>query len=107
MSTRVVRAMLVTPVLLAALEGCVYRSNEVQTSTPGPVVMTPAPAPAPSTVVVPPATPTGTAVVPSDRLVYPEGRWQLYGDGGSIPYYWVWIPSGTTPPAPPMPRHAG
>jgi hypothetical protein len=105
MSTRVVRAMLVTPVLLAALGGCVYRSSEVQTSTPSPVVMTPAPVPAPSTVVVPPATPTGTAVVPSDRLVYPEGRWQLYGDGGSIPYYWVWIPTGstlTTAPMPPM-----
>jgi hypothetical protein len=103
MSTRVVRAMLVTPVVLAALGGCVYRGNEVQTSTPSPVVMTPAPAP--STVVVPPATPTGTAVVPSDRVVYPEGRWQLYGDGGSIPYYWVWIPTGstlTTAPMPPM-----
>ena len=32
-----------------------------------------------------------------------EGRYQLYGDGKSVPYYWVWIPSGTTPPVPPAP----
>src|SRR5215470_17048215 len=106
MSTRVVRAVLVTPVLLAALGGCVYRSKEVR-STPAPVVMAPAPAPAPQAVVVPPAAPAPTAAVPSDRVVYPEGRWQLYGDGRTSPYYWVWIPSGTTPPAPPMPPHAG
>jgi len=101
MSTRVVRAMLMTPILLAALGGCVYPGKEVQTSAPSPVVMTPAP----STVVVPPPTPTPNAAVPSDRVVYPEGRWQLYGDGRSTPYYWVWIPTGstlTTAPIPPM-----
>jgi hypothetical protein len=27
----------------------------------------------------------------------------VYGDGKSVPYYWVWIPTGTTPPAPPAP----
>jgi len=31
------------------------------------------------------------------------GRWQLYGDGRNSQYYWVWIPSGVTPPAPPLP----
>jgi len=70
--------------------------------------MAPAPAPAPATVVVPPAT-TVAPAVPSDRVVYPEGRWQLYGDGRSTPYYWVWIPSGatlTTVPSPPT-RPAG
>jgi hypothetical protein len=40
-----------------------------------------------------------------ERIVnYPEGRYELYGDatGG---YYWVWIPSGFTPPTyPPVPR---
>src|SRR6266850_1852475 len=94
MSTRVVGAVLVTPLLLAMLGGCVYRSKEVQTSTPSPVVMAPAPAPQPAPVVVPPAAPPVTAAVPSDRVVYPEGRWQLYGDGRSVPYYWVWIPTG-------------
>lgn len=30
-------------------------------------------------------------------------RYQLYGDGKSVPYYWVWIPTGATPPTPPAP----
>ena len=111
MNIRVVRTVLMAPVLLAALGGCVYRSKEVQTSTPSPVVMAQTPAPAPATVVVPPATvPPSTTAAPaiaSDRVVYPEGRWQLYGDGGATPYYWVWIPSGMTPPAPPIPPQAG
>src|SRR5213593_2985409 len=57
--------------------------------------------------VVPPPAPPVTSAVPSDRVVYPEGRGQHYGDGGATPYYWVWIPSGTTPPTPPIPPHAG
>src|SRR5262249_40071483 len=103
MSARVVRAMLVMPVLLAALGGCVYRSKEVQTSTPNPVVMTPAPAPPAQTVVVPPPAPTASTPVTSDRVVYPQGRWQLYGDGRTAPYYWVWIPTGSTLATAPMP----
>jgi hypothetical protein len=53
-------------------------------------------------VAVPVAVATPVA---SDRVVtYPEGRYQLYGDGTRVPYYWVWIPSGTsTSPAPPPP----
>ena len=104
MSIRVVRAIWVAPLLLAVLGGCVYRSKEVERATPSPVVMTPAPpAPAPAPVVVPP--PAAAPAVPSDRVVYPEGRWQLYGDGRGTPYYWVWIPSGSTltvAPSPPI-----
>ena len=111
MNIRVVRAVLIAPALLATLGGCVYRS--VEKSTPSPVVMTPAPqpvvVPAPATAPAPPVRPATTAVVSqSDRTyTFTEGRWQLYGDGGATPYYWVWIPSGTTPPAPPMPPQAG
>jgi hypothetical protein len=99
MNIRVVRTMLIAPALLATLGGCVYRSKEVERSTPSPVVMTPATPPA--VVPAPPATPAG----PTDRVVYPQGRWQLYGDGRGTPYYWVWIPSGanlTTAPSPPV-----
>ena len=33
---------------------------------------------------------------------YSTGKYQLYGDGSTAaPYYWVWIPAGTNPPAPP------
>ena len=103
MSIRVARAILIAPALLAALAGCVYRGREVERSTPSPVVMTPAPPPV--VVTAPPAAPA----IPSDRVVYPQGRWQLYGDGRGTPYYWVWIPSGstlTTAPSPPV-RPAG
>jgi len=61
-----------------------------------------------TTVVVaqqPPAVPRVTNVVltPTQRqVVYPEGRYELYGDATSG-YYWAWIPNGVTPPAPPPP----
>jgi hypothetical protein len=32
-------------------------------------------------------------------IQYPTGRWELRGDGLTIPYRWVWIPN--PPPAPP------
>jgi hypothetical protein len=56
-------------------------------------------------VVVPAATPTVVvAPVTSERVVtYPEGRYELRGDGVATPYYWVWIPRGATPPSPPPP----
>lgn len=60
----------------------------------------------------PPAYPavSGAGVVvapPSDRIVYTEGRWQLFGDGRTTAYYWMWVPAGTivayrTPP--PLPQ---
>ena len=59
---------------------------------------------------VPAASPATTVVVApaaTDRIVtYPEGRYELRGDGTTTaPYYWVWIPSGATPPnPPPLPR---
>ena len=35
-------------------------------------------------------------------IEYSNGKYQLYGDGSTAsPYYWVWIPAGTNPPAPP------
>jgi hypothetical protein len=99
MSTNFTHKIWIAPLLVAVLGGCVY-----DRATPGPVVMTPAPAPTPAVIV--PATPTVSAspsVVPSDRVVYPDGRWQLYGDGRGTPYYWVWIPTGATLTSSPMP----
>jgi hypothetical protein len=49
----------------------------------------------PGVVVTQPAVPTPPAVTMQ------TGRYQLYGDGVSTPYYWAWIPSGAAPPAPP------
>ena len=48
-------------------------------------------------------TTTTVSSTPPNVVTYPTGRYQLYGDGSATPYYWVWIPSGstTTPPPPP------
>src|SRR4029077_20621839 len=58
------------------------------------------------TVHEPTSTPTTGAVLggsPS-TVDYPGGRYQLYGSGTTAsPYYWVWIPAGTTPNPPPPP----
>ncbi|HEU4367899.1 MAG TPA: hypothetical protein VFV05_06665 [Methylomirabilota bacterium] len=70
-----------------ALGGCVYRERTVPAASP------------PTTVVVAPSA--------RERVVtYPEGRYELRGDGtASAPYYWVWIPAGAAPPnPPPLPR---
>jgi hypothetical protein len=32
-------------------------------------------------------------------IAYPHGHYELRGNGVTIPYYWVWVP--TVPPAPP------
>jgi len=96
MSINLTRKIWIAPLLVAVLGGCVY-SREVEKITPGPVVMTPAATvPAVPTVMPPP-------VVPTDRVVYPDGRWQLYGDGRGTPYYWVWIPTGASLTSSPMP----
>lgn len=45
--------------------------------------------------LAPPAQPTPSVIQ------YPTGRWELRGDGLTIPYRWVWIPN--PPSAPPSP----
>jgi hypothetical protein len=102
----------VAGVAAVSLGGCVYE-KERMVPTQTPVVVTPPPAervvtaPAPAPVVVAPAPATAQVVVQMDRVVATaDGRWQLYGDGSTVsPYYWVWVPNGTSPPAPPpLPR---
>jgi len=61
------------------------------------VVPVPAASPPTSTTVIV-TSPTGQRVVS-----YPNGRYELYGDGVATPYYWVWVPAGATLPAPPPP----
>jgi hypothetical protein len=87
MKTRVLATSLLALSGAMVLGGCVYREKAI-------------PAASPSTVVVAPSA--------TDRVVtYPEGRYELRGEGSSIsPYYWVWIPSGaaSVPNPPPPPR---
>jgi uncharacterized protein DUF4124 len=55
----------------------------------------------------PPPEPTlSVAPAPMQRVVeYPHGRYELRGDGITVPYTWVWIPN--PPPPPPMPSPPG
>jgi len=82
-------ALAVTLLLMftTGLAGCVYR-KETERVAPGP-----------APVVVQTQTP--------QRVYnYPEGRYELRGDGTArSPYFWVWIPAGTQsmPPPPPLP----
>lgn len=45
------------------------------------------------------------AAAPTPSVIqYPTGRWELRGDGLTIPYRWVWIPNPpAAPPTPPPP----
>jgi len=59
----------------------------------------------PAVVTTPaPATPVVVAATDPTVVSYPEGKYRLYGDGTTTPYYWAWIPNGVqmyAPPAPP------
>ena len=37
------------------------------------------------------------------EVVYPNGRYLLYGDGVQQPWQWVWVPLASPPPPPPPP----
>jgi hypothetical protein len=84
----VIKAVFAAVASAVLLTGCVYRRETI-------------PAAAPTTVVVPSPSTTVQRV-----YTYPEGRYQLYGNGTSdSPYYWVWIPTGAVAPTPPpLPR---
>jgi hypothetical protein len=34
------------------------------------------------------------------EVVYPNGKYVLYGDGVNQPWQWVWVPNAPPPPAP-------
>ena len=75
-----------------------YPGPPAYAPTYGPsVIYAPSPGGSPSG-----APPAPTAPPPPSVVELPTGRWELRGDGISVPYRWVWIPSPpTTPPAPP------
>jgi hypothetical protein len=53
-------------------------------------------APAPTYVAPAPAPPAVQR-----EVVYPNGRYVLYGDGVRQPWQWVWVPAAPPPPPPP------
>ena len=79
-------AALVPPVAYAP-PAAVYAS-------PAPVYSSPAPA-----VDTRPAyaTASGPAPAVSRQVVYPHGRYVLFGDGVSRAYQWIWVPNAPPP----------
>jgi hypothetical protein len=72
---------------------------------PPPVAYAPPPvyaAPAPAYQQAPSYALQVTAV--QREVVYPNGRYVLYGDGVRQPWQWVWVPSASPPPPPPPPQ---
>ena len=60
----------------------------------------------PTTYYPPPSGTVSIAPAPTQNVVqYPHGRYELRGDGVTVPYRWVWIPNPPPPPpaAPPPP----
>ena len=79
-------------------------NGSVAPDLPGPPALPPN---QPATVVqsgVPGVAPT-VVTPPQTTVAASNGRYQLYGNGTTQPYYWVWVPTGVTVPAPPpLPR---
>lgn len=73
--------------------GCTYRPPRTEPAATVPIVV---PSASPTTIVVPPAR-TAT------RVAYPDGAYELRGDGRTMPYYWMWVPAGAQAPMLPPP----
>jgi hypothetical protein len=56
---------------------------------------------APPTVVVQQAPVIQPAPIQRE-VIYPTGRYVLYGDGMTQAWQWVWIPAAPPPPPPPQ-----
>jgi hypothetical protein len=57
-------------------------------------------APPPTYQPAPSYAPPRVAAVQRE-VVYPNGRYVLYGDGVRQPWRWIWVPSASPPPPPP------
>lgn len=54
---------------------------------------------APVYVTAPPAVYAPPPAIQRE-VVYPHGRYVLYGDGVTVAYQWVWVPNPPPPPPP-------
>ncbi len=76
-----------------------------------PTYAAPRPAPPPSAYPPPPPAyqasagyaPPPPAPAVQREVVYPHGRYVLYGDGVQRPWQWVWVPAVPLPPVAPAP----
>jgi len=78
--------------------GTAIAASQSYAYAPPPVVYQPAPVyvSAPSYAAQAYAAPAAPAV--QREVVYPNGRYVLYGDGVSQPWQWVWVPAAPPPP---------
>lgn len=58
-------------------------------------------APAPAVVYQSAPATYATAPAVQREVVYPNGKYVLYGDGATQPWQWVWVPTAPPPPPPP------
>jgi len=109
--TRMRRTMFLLGVALPAtatlLGGCYYShkttTEPVAVTPPPSTVVVTQPTPAPAVVAPAPTVALAPTTVATQRVVtYPEGRFQLSGDSATG-YYWVWVPTGSVAPMPPIP----
>ena len=79
-------------------------------SAPAYVPQPPVYAPSPVYVPAPPAYAPPVSIAPTPRetvIEFPNGRYELRGDGITTPYRWVWVPNPpTAPPAEVTPDRA-
>ena len=89
---------LVVGSVIAATTPRVYYPPYAAPVYAAPVYVAPAPTPYPQTQVY-------AAPVQRDACYPPSGCYRLYGDGITVAYQWVWVPSPVVPapPAPPAP----
>ena len=78
---------------LTMLGGCGSRPRTVPAATVPIAVPSASP---PTTVVIPPTT-------SATRVTYPDGAYELRGNGTTMPYYWVWVPNCVQAPMIPAP----
>lgn len=101
--TQLVTALTVPRVVYPApgYYGPVYYGPYAYPAVPPPAAYYQAPTyPAPYYAPAPAARPTPIGWTGPRVVQYPHGRYELTGDGVSVAYAWVWIPSARAPFAP-------
>src|SRR5438105_53368 len=95
-------ALAVATAPIAAIAAPFYAAPPPAYAAPPPAYSTPSMVYQPAPARMPAATYAARSAPSVQReVVFPNGRYVLYGDGMSQPWQWVWMPAA--PPAPPPP----
>ena len=88
--------------VVAATAPFAYAAAPPVVYQPAPMYQAPVYQPA-QVYAAPPAYAAAPAPPVQREVVYPNGRYVLYGDGVTQAWQWVWVPSAPAPPPPPPP----